>query len=291
MPKKVVSLPANAMKKVLFILFLVSFFACKRNDELPLSDVPGRVAMRGDFSDLQLSIKDGSYSAFTNSTPYRWSHDGSKLSIIDWNASGFYSIVDAATLTEIVRLNNRDDAGICWSPNDSEVAYIESMDSSIVRFHLQTKQKQVIHLPPGYRYLGDIDWSPDGKNFVFIQNHPVYSTSYFLCTIGTDGSNFKVLSEGFLQNPRWSPDGKTIAFNDNTAIFLINPDGSNKRKLIDQAENPCWSTDGSILMYTVFEDFNWGYKSVIRAREISGDQRERLIYDGCGLIDWCPVED
>ena len=280
------------MKKVIFILIALSFFACKRNDELPLSDVPGRIAMRDNFSDFQLSLRDGSYSEFTNSDPYRWSHDGSKLAIINWNlnTSGFYSIVDAATLAEIVRLNNRDNAGICWSPNDSEVAYMESMDSSIVRFHLQTKQKQVIHLPPGYQYLGDIDWSPDGKNFVFIQNDPVYSTSYLLCTIGADGSNFNILSEGFLQNPRWSPDGKTIAFNDNTAIFLINPDGSNKRKLIDQAENPCWSTDGSILMYTVFEDFNWGYKSVIRAREISGDQRERLIYDGCGLIDWCPVE-
>ncbi len=269
------------------------FFTCKRNDELPLSDVPGRIAMRDNFSDFQLSLRDGSYSKFTNIVPYRWSHDGSKLATVssNWNASGFYSIVDAATLTEIVRLNNRADAGICWSPNDSEVAYMESMDSSIVRFHLQTKQKQVIHLPAGYQYSGDIDWSPDGKNFVFIQNDQVYSTLYFLCTIGADGSNFKILSEGFLQNPRWSPDGKTIAFNDNTAIFLINPDGSNKRKWIDDAENPCWSTDGAILMYTVFEDFNWGYKSVIRAREIGGDQRERLIYDGCGLIDWCPVED
>ncbi|MBK8427385.1 MAG: hypothetical protein IPL27_16035 [Lewinellaceae bacterium] len=46
------------MKKVLFILFLVSFFACKRNDELPLNDVPGRIAMQGQNSRfIQYNIK------------------------------------------------------------------------------------------------------------------------------------------------------------------------------------------------------------------------------------------
>ncbi len=290
--QKVVLQPVNAMKKVLFILFLVSFFACKRNDELPLSDVPGRIAMQGQNSRfIQYNIKSNDYSELTDLKPYRWSHDGSKLALIDYSLGHLkYSIVDANTLTEIVKLNNKDDQSICWSPDDSEVAYIEAFDSSIVRVNLATLQKQIIHLPGGKLYNGGIDWSPDGNSFVFIGRDDVDYTAH-VCTIGADGSNFKTLNDGPFNNPRWSPDGQTIAFEYILDIYFIHPDGSNMRKAIERAEDPCWSRDGSVLMFTYIEELGWTSSKIdIRAREIGGDQRERVIYENCGLIDWCPVE-
>ena len=290
--QKVVLQPVNTMKKVLFILFLVSFFACKRNDELPLSDVPGRIAMRDQHSqNFQLNIQSNDYTPLPNLWPLRWSHDGSKLAVVDYSLGYLkYSIVDAHTLTEIVKFNNRDIDGICWSPDDTEVAYIEAFDSSIVRVHLATLQKQIIRLPGGKIYNGGLDWSPNGNSFVFIGRDEVDYTSY-ICTIGADGSNFKTLAEGPFNHPRWSPDGQTIAFGNVLDINFIDSDGSNMRKAIERAEDPCWSRDGSILMFTYTKKMGWTSSEIdIRAREIGGDQRERVIYENCGLIDWCPVE-
>lgn len=280
------------MKKVLFILFLVSFFACKRNDELPLSDVPGRIAMSDQHSQrFQFNIQSNEYTPLPNLWPFRWSHDGSKLALIDYSMGNLkYSIVDARTLTEIVKLNNKETDGICWSPDDSEVAYIESFDSSIVRINLATLQKQIIHLPGGKLYNGGIDWSPDGNSFVLIGRDEVDYTAH-VCTIGADGSNFKTLNEGSFNNPRWSPDGQTIAFENILDIYFINADGSNIRKVIERAEDPCWSQDGSVLMFTYIVEMGWTSSTIdIRAREIGGDQRERVIFENCGLVDWCPVE-
>lgn len=290
--QKVVRQPANAMKKVLFILFLVSFFACKRNDELPLSDVPGRIAMLGQNSRyFQYTIKSNDYAELTDLKPFRWSHDGSKLALIDYSLGYLkYSIVDARTLEEIVKFNNRDIDGICWSPDDTEIAYIESFDSSIVRVNLTTLQKQIIRLPAGKIYNGGIDWSPDGNSFVFIGRDEVDYTSH-VCTIGADGNNFKTLNTGSFNQPRWSPDGQTIAFENILDIYFIHPDGSNMRKAIERAEDPCWSRDGSVLMFTYIEELGWTSSKIdIRAREIGGDRRERVIYENCGLVDWCPVE-
>ncbi len=280
------------MKKALFILFLVSFFACKRNDELPLSDVPGRIAMQDQHSKrFQYDIQNNAYIPLPNLKPYRWSHDGSKLALIDYSAGNLnYSIVDAHTLAKIVELNNKDDVGICWSPDDTEVAYIEAYDSSIVRVNLTTLQKQIIHLPGGKTYNGGIDWSPNGNSFVFIGRDDVDYLSH-VCTIGADGSNFKTLNAGSFNNPRWSPDGQTIAFENILDIYFIQADGSNMRKVIERADSPCWSRDGSVLMFTYIVEMGWTSSTIdIRAREIGGDHRERVIFENCGLVDWCPVK-
>ena len=73
--------------------------------------------------------------------------------------------------------------------------------------------------------------------------------------------------------------------------MTIRPDGSNLKTLIENAASPCWSAGGNIIMYTHFEFIGlWDSKISLNAREIDGDQRERRIYDGAGLIDWYPVE-
>ncbi len=234
------------MKKFIPILLLISFFSCKRNDELPLSEVPGRIIMQDKYSrNYHYIIQNDYIKSLPNLNPIRLSHDGSKLALRDYSTVQLkYSIVNTYTLTEIVKLNNNEIGDICWSPDDTEVAYLEVYDSSIVRLNLATLQTQIIHLPGETVYNGGIDWSPDGNSFVFVGYDLVGNTSHVF-TIGADGSNFKILIAGIFNKPRWSPDGKTIAFENILDIYFINPDGTNMRKTIERAENPCWSRDGS----------------------------------------------
>ena len=78
--------------------------------------------------------------------------------------------------------------------------------------------------------------SPDGKELAFVRADTL---SNALPVPGTGGSNpMKMTDPPIGTNitlPRWSPNGKQIMFDAGGAIFVINADGSNLRKL---------STDG-----------------------------------------------
>jgi len=66
-------------------------------------------------------------------------------------------------------------------------------------------------------------------------------------------ANFK----GNNSSPSWSPDGRRLAivltYNANSQIYLIDPDGSNLKPLIQSAHidtEPVWSPDGKFIYFT-----------------------------------------
>jgi Tol biopolymer transport system component len=109
-------------------------------------------------------------------------------------------------------------------------------------------------------------WSPDGKRIVYT----VYSGSEVgrLYVMDADGSGRHWLGgslirrlSGFAdgEEPAWSPEGERIAFSssvgmDNAEIFVMNPDGSEWRRLTDipGADHwpPTWAPDGRRIAFT-----------------------------------------
>ncbi|QSR20366.1 hypothetical protein [Novosphingobium sp. KA1] len=93
-------------------------------------------------------------------------------------------------------------------------------------------------------------WSPDGERIVFTRK--VGGTTFQICTIRPDGSDFQMLTHGKESDGHavWAPDGRIMwsgsahgfrdeaALYDNTfqqygQIYVMNFDGSNKRLLTD----------------------------------------------------------
>ena len=67
---------------------------------------------------------------------------------------------------------------------------------------------------------------------------------YALRTVRADGTDDRFLAEGTRAD--WSPDGRWIAFHDRSSMYVVRPDGSNRRELDPGWEYPyfLWSPQG-----------------------------------------------
>lgn len=111
-----------------------------------------------------------------------------------------------------------------------------------------------------------IDWSPDGKEIVFVSNREpdpdlFYNPDLFALNVSNGLIRRLTTTESAEFRPRWSPDGSTIAFMgtkrgltdletdmEDTHIWVMNTDGSARKEIgavIDNRQDlPVWSADG-----------------------------------------------
>lgn len=85
----------------------------------------------------------------------------------------------------------------------------------------------------------------------------------------------------FHQDVAWSPDGRWIAFSQYNkdadaksgtwSIYLIGSDGSQQRKLVDNATFVTWSPDGKRLAFNTERDGNWDIYTI--ATDGTGERR------------------
>ena len=115
------------------------------------------------------------------------------------------------------------------------------------------------------------DWSPDGQAIVyechlegpsvgiFESDQRVYTDEAAdICVVALDGGTRRRLTTdlGPDQYPVWSPDGSQIAYLRRDGLYLINPDGSHKRRLITlvpflkQDSSITWLPDGRHLLFS-----------------------------------------
>jgi len=240
---------------------------------------------------------DGKHIAFEGRT----GEGKSGIIIARADATGAEPLVDVmGTNHPLPQLGER----FAWSPDGTRIAFVSATpgpepameaDPIVVtrywyrpasghggrfndnrRLHLfvaDVTTKQVRQLTEGTTYEHSIDWSPDGRQLLFLSNHepdPDFFFNYDIFTIDVDSKAVKRRTETKSNEfgPSWSPDGKTIAYAglkrvitssetnmEDTHVWTLDVATGARRELGASIDNrqgrPQWSPDGESLYFTV----------------------------------------
>lgn len=91
-------------------------------------------------------------------------------------------------------------------------------------------------------------WSPDGSMIAY------ENADGTVRIVGLDGRRRKLpVGDRPARQPDWSPDGRWIAFMSRGDIFVVRPDGTGLRRVVDDLAadvGPAWSPDGASIVFT-----------------------------------------
>jgi serine/threonine protein kinase/Tol biopolymer transport system component/ABC-type branched-subunit amino acid transport system substrate-binding protein len=159
---------------------------------------------------------------------------------------------------------------------------------------VQTEQATQLTHDLDFENIGFSTWSPDGEQIIFDAGSDSERTrrnDHKLYLIRADGSNLTQVSHGDSNDimPAWSPDGDWIAFHRNCELWLIRPDGSEEKRLIEWAETFCasamtWSPDSQQIAFVNMHEAGAAPREVWVVNRDGSDAHAVYTYEG--PLDW-----
>jgi TolB protein len=138
---------------------------------------------------------------------------------------------------------------------------------------------------------GEFDpaWSPDGHQIAFTR-HAGTSGEVRIVVMNADGSAKHAVTPKLAHTgdnwrtvtAAWSPDGRRIAFDYHYATYLVNADGSELRRLAQNASFHSWSPDGRKLIVSRLRNPHEGPPTTAAAARPAGPDLWVMNADGSG---------
>jgi TolB protein len=187
----------------------------------------------------------------------KWSPAGDKVTFNSYKDGVLALYVMDVSTRSARRISGKNETGIgsCWLPDGNKIAtslnrngnrdiYIVDMEGKVVQ---QVTNHWADDLSPSF--------SPDGSKMAFVSNRSG-NPQIYVKDLQTGSEDRITFDLKYCTSPVWSQTNK-IAFavmsDGNFDIYVINPDGSNMKKLTDgngNNEDPCWSPDGRFLVFS-----------------------------------------
>jgi TolB protein len=170
---------------------------------------------------------------------------------------------------------------------------VHSVDNPSMQFHsaADAKMNLLAFMNPDGTGITDLhvngfdpSVSPDGTKIAFCSlRDDQYSQIYVMNSNGSEQKRLTKVTTGDACGPVWSHDGKKIAFyafalpnpSRNPGIWVMDPDGTNQKKLTEHAISPSWSPDDRQIAFAS----NRAGKFQIFAMNADGSNVRRLTND------------
>jgi TolB protein len=214
-------------------------------------------AAQGTFQVRRLDLATGDREFLTEGKSAIWSPDGGHVALID----GYRLVVmDLTTKTKRPIGPNAVSFRPAWSPDGRWIAYDTNYgdligSNAIYLIHPDgTELKDISEHGSGQ--WNQARWSPDSQWLV--HRRYVGAGEAELFVMDTTGAQPRRLTDDRAddRDPAWSPDGQWIVWgffpsqSDDAGLWLMHPDGSDRRLLIAGGFDPSWSPDGTRIAFS-----------------------------------------